>query len=74
MYLFHVFLTNPAATALSSCIYLSSKLICRRREGTLTCYSKVVEYLLERYATDAVIAYKDVNILRFTQLSNIVSP
>lgn len=67
MWLLHFFMKKPAAAALNSRISLPSKSHRRHKEGTLTTYCEVVNYLLETYATDDVIAETDAEILRFTQ-------
>lgn len=42
-----------------------------QKEGNLTIYSELINYLLESYATDYVITEMDFKILQFTQLSGM---
>lgn len=71
MWQFHFLLKKPAAAALNYCIALSSKLHRRRKDGTLTSYCEMVIFVLEIYAPDYVIIEWGVEILSFTQLSNM---
>lgn len=41
-----------------------------KKEGTVTWYGKEVNYLLENYVTDDIIAETDASMVRFTQPSN----
>lgn len=51
-------------------IALKSELHKRQKEGTVTLYCEAVNYFLETYATDDVIAEADDDMMRFTQPSN----
>lgn len=67
MWLLHFFMNKQAAAALDSTIALCAKSSQKRqKEGTLTKYCEVVEYLLDTYVTDDVIPETDAEIMRFT--------
>lgn len=70
LWLLHCFLKRPTAAALKDCIALPSKMHRRHKEFTVTSYRKVVNCLLETYATDDLIGKTDADIMRFPQESN----
>lgn len=63
--LLHFFIKKPAAAVLNSCSDLSSKRNRRQKEETLTGYCKVVNYLLDKYATGDLIVKLDAEISIF---------
>lgn len=72
MWLPLVFIEHREAAALSSRIALSSKLHKPCKEGTLTTYNEVLNYLLKTHGTDENIAEMDAKILQFTQPSKLM--
>lgn len=70
MWLLHFFMKKPDATAPNSRISLASKSRERYKEGTLTSFCEVVNYPLESYVTDDLIAEIDTKIMCYTQPVN----
>lgn len=69
MWLFDFFLKKQTAAALNSRIALTFKSSCKRqKEGTITTYCEIVNYLLETYAIVNVNSETDGEIMRFAQL------
>lgn len=60
------FMKKQASDSLKSRIMLMSKLYKLRKDGALTTCDKLVNYLLDIYAIDDVIAEMDPEILCFT--------
>lgn len=67
MWLLRYFIKKSADATLKSRVALSSKWNNRKKEGTLTSYRQVANYLLETYGTDDVIPKLDDEILHYTQ-------
>lgn len=61
---------RPAEAALNAHIALRPKSHKSQKEGIVTSYCKVVNYLVETYETDDVIAEADADMMRFTLPSN----
>lgn len=64
------FMKHRAAAALHAHIAVRSKSHKRLKEGMRTFYCEAVNFLLETYVTDDVIAETDVDIMPFTRLLN----
>lgn len=73
MWLSHFFIKKAATAVLKSCKMLLSKWNRRKKEEKLPSYCEVVCYLLETYAAEDIIAELDIEILCFSQLSNMTS-
>lgn len=61
---------KQTVATLNSRIALSSNLRRGQKEGALTTYCKLLNYLLETYATNDVIAESDAEIMHYTQPPN----
>lgn len=68
MWLLHFFMKKQAAAALKLRIALLPRSCRRRKEGALTTYWEVVNYLLDTYATDDVVAKTHARMGHYTQL------
>lgn len=70
MRLLHFNMMKPAAATLSSRISLPSKYRKQHKEGTLASYCEAVNYILEMYVMDELIAEIDTEIMPYTQSMN----
>lgn len=68
--LLHFFMRRLAAAAINSPIALKSKSHRRQKDGKVTFYCETVSYLLEKFASDDVMAETYMDMMWFTQLSN----
>lgn len=74
MWLLQFFVKKQSAAALNTRIGLRSKLSSKRQEErTLITFFKLVNYLLEKYANDDVIAETGNEIMSFTEPLNRIS-
>lgn len=69
-WLLYFFMEHLAVAALSACIAIRSKLHKRQEGGLVTSSCEVVNYLLETYSTDDVIAETDAHMMHLTQPSS----
>lgn len=58
-----IFMKRPATAALNACITLQPKSHWRQKQGRVTKYFEAVNYLLETYANDNIIAETDAHIM-----------
>lgn len=73
MWLVPLLINNTAAAvALTVCLSLKDSLShCSVKEVMLTTYVRIVNLILETFATDGIIAETDTECLRFTQPTNL---
>lgn len=65
-----MFMKSPAAVTLNICPVFRSNCHKLQRKSTVSSYCKAVNYRLETYATDDVIAKTEADVMRFTQPAN----
>lgn len=66
----HLYIKRTAATLLDARIALQSKSHKRQKEDMVASYCKAIDYLLETYAINDVIAETDADMMHFKQPSN----
>lgn len=70
LWLLHFFIERASTSVLFDNTGLWSKSQSRQLEGTVTSYTEAINYLLEMYATDDVIAKTDAGMITFTHPLN----